>query len=59
MKKIYRSKTNIYLAGVCGGIGEHYDVDPIIIRIIFLIALFSVLPSITIYILLWVLMPKS
>lgn len=59
MKKIYRSKTNNYLAGVCGGIGEHYDVDPIIIRIIFLIALFSVLPSITIYILLWFLMPKS
>lgn len=59
MKKIHRSRNNFYLAGVCGGIGEHYNIDPLIIRIIFLIALFSVLPSITTYILLWILMPKQ
>lgn len=36
-KKLYRSKKNEVVAGVCGGIGEYFDVDPTIIRIIFII----------------------
>lgn len=37
MKKIYRSEKNKVLAGVCGGIGEYFNVDPVIIRIIWVI----------------------
>jgi phage shock protein C len=36
-KRLYRSKKNEVIAGVCGGIGEYFDVDPTIIRIIFII----------------------
>lgn len=33
MKKLYRSKTNKVIAGVCGGIAEYANVDPTIIRV--------------------------
>ena len=31
-KKLYRSNTNKMICGVCGGIGEYFDIDPTIIR---------------------------
>ena len=34
--KLYRSKEDKIIAGVCGGISEYLDIDPIIIRLIFL-----------------------
>lgn len=36
MKRLYRSRTNKVIMGVCGGIGEHLEIDPVIIRIIFI-----------------------
>ena len=32
-KKLYRSRENAMLAGVCGGIGEYFDIDPTIVRL--------------------------
>jgi phage shock protein C len=32
-KKLYRSKKNRKIAGVCGGIAEYFDIDPIIVRL--------------------------
>jgi phage shock protein C len=40
MKKLYRSRKDKVLFGVCGGIGEYFDVDPILIRIIFILLVF-------------------
>lgn len=37
MKKFYRSKTDRAIAGVCGGIGEYFGVDPVIVRIVFIL----------------------
>ncbi|MBC5688665.1 PspC domain-containing protein [Mediterraneibacter sp. NSJ-55] len=36
-KKLYRSRTNKMLCGVCGGIGEYFNVDPTLIRLLFVI----------------------
>ncbi|MCL2070907.1 MAG: PspC domain-containing protein [Oscillospiraceae bacterium] len=33
-KTLYRSKTNKWLAGVCGGMGEYFNIDPNVVRII-------------------------
>ena len=33
-KRLYRSRSNRILAGVCGGIGEYFGIDPVIIRIL-------------------------
>lgn len=32
-KKLYRSSTNCMLAGVCGGIGEYFNIDPTLVRL--------------------------
>lgn len=59
MKKLYRSSNRI-LAGVCGGIAEYFDVDPTLIRVVYLIlSLFSAgFPGLLLYIILMVLMPN-
>lgn len=36
-QRLYRSRTNKVFAGVCGGLAEYFDVDPVIIRIIFVL----------------------
>ena len=33
-KKLYRSSSNKMLAGVCGGIGEYFNIDPTVIRLL-------------------------
>ena len=37
MKKLYRSKSDRKLAGVCGGLAEYLNIDPTIIRVIWAI----------------------
>ncbi len=32
-KRLYRSSTNCMLAGVCGGIGEYFNIDPTLVRL--------------------------
>ena len=32
-KRLYRSSTNYKLAGVCGGIGEYFNIDPTLVRL--------------------------
>lgn len=42
MNKLYKSNKNKVFAGVCGGIGEYMDVDPVIIRLIWvLVSIFA------------------
>ena len=36
-KKLYRSRENAMLAGVCGGIGEYFDIDPTLVRLAWVI----------------------
>ncbi len=33
-RKLYRSSTNRMIAGVCGGLGEYFNIDPTIIRLV-------------------------
>ena len=40
MKKIYRSRKDKVLVGVCGGLGDYFDIDPVLIRIIFILLCF-------------------
>lgn len=37
VKRLYKSKDNKVLAGVCGGIGEYFDIDPVLIRLAYLL----------------------
>lgn len=57
--RLYRSETNKVIAGVCGGLGDFFNVDPSLIRLIFvLIALFGG-GGVLLYIILWLIIPTQ
>ena len=60
-KKLTRSADDRMLAGVAGGLAEYLDIDPVIIRIIFVIIalLGGGFTGILIYAVLWIIMPEK
>ncbi|MBQ7421567.1 MAG: PspC domain-containing protein [Prevotella sp.] len=58
-KRFYLSTTDKKIGGVCGGIAEYFQVDPLLVRVIFLILLFGYGCGVLAYILLWILAPKD
>jgi len=56
-KRLYRSRTDRMIWGVCGGLAEYFDIDPTIIRIIFLVLIFANGLSILAYIILAIVVP--
>lgn len=59
MKKLYRSNTNKMLAGVCGGIGEYFNVDPTLVRLGFVALSFLAGGGLLVYILATIIIPKE
>lgn len=60
MKKLYLSDTDKKIAGVCGGIGEVFNVDSTIVRAIAVLfaAITAFFPVIVAYIILWAIIPR-
>ncbi|MBA5793759.1 PspC domain-containing protein [Flavobacterium sp. xlx-214] len=58
-KKIYRDGEKRILGGVCSGLGHYLNVDPVWIRIIFILLLFLYGTSVLIYLILWIIIPKA
>ncbi len=58
-RKLYRSRANRKIAGVCGGLGEHFNMDPVIWRAIFIALFFSAFSGILLYIVLWIAVPEQ
>ncbi len=61
MKQLRRSNKNRMIAGVCGGIAEYFNLDPGMVRIVYvLLSILSVaFPGILVYLILWVIIPRS
>jgi phage shock protein C len=59
MKRLYRSRKNRVIAGVCGGIAEYLDVDPVLIRIIAVVLLFVGGGSLIAYIIGMIIIPDE
>ena len=57
MKRLYRSKSDVMIAGVCSGLAKYLDVDPTAIRLAFVLLLFLALGGFWIYVILWIIMP--
>jgi phage shock protein C len=58
-KRLYRSRTNRKLGGVCGGLGEYFNIDPMLFRIIFLILFLGAGQGLVLYIILWLVIPQE
>ena len=59
MRKIYRSRVNKKICGVCGGIAEYFDTDPTIIRIIWIFASLALGSGLLAYIICAFVMPDK
>ena len=57
--RLTRSTTNSVLGGVCGGIGEFFGVDPMLLRLVTLLLMIFGGVSILVYIILWVILPQN
>ncbi|MFV0504586.1 MAG: PspC domain-containing protein [Lachnospirales bacterium] len=59
-KKLRLSRDNKMLAGVCGGLGNFFDWDPTIIRLLFAITFILIgVESLIIYIIFWAITPSN
>ena len=57
--KLYRSLSNRMIGGVCGGLGTYLTIDPIFIRLLFVLLLFGSDFGFILYLLLWILIPEE
>ncbi len=58
-KKLKRSSTNKVIGGVCGGFGDYFDVDPVFVRILFVLLAISTGVGFLGYLVAWIIMPKD
>ncbi len=59
-KRLYRSTENKMIGGVCGGLAEYFNIDPVIVRILFVILLLpGGLPGFLPYVILWIIVPEK
>jgi phage shock protein C len=56
-KRLFRSRRDKMLGGVCGGLGEYFEFDPVLVRVIFVAAMFISGIGFIAYILLWIIVP--
>lgn len=58
-KKLYRSKSNLVLAGICGGLGEYFSIDPVLVRALFVLITLAGGSGIVLYLIFWIIIPSE
>ncbi|MHA2788699.1 PspC domain-containing protein [Corynebacterium sp. S7] len=58
-RKLYRSRNDRYIAGVCGGIAETYGINATLVRLLFVIVTLAGFAGVLLYIVAWILMPEA
>ncbi len=59
MKRLYRSRTDRKIAGVCGGLAAYFGLDPVIIRIVWVVSALGAGLGILAYLICWLAIPKE
>ena len=57
--RLYRSRTNRKLAGVCGGLAQYFNTDATLIRVLFVVLALLGGPGLVIYLVLWIVVPEE
>jgi phage shock protein C len=58
-KRLFRSRKERILGGVCGGLGNYLNVDPVLIRVVWAILFFAAGAGFLAYILAWIIIPEE
>ena len=59
IKKLYRSKKNRIIAGVCGGMGDYFELDSTFIRLLWIFATLIWGAGLIAYLIAWVVIPEK
>ena len=60
IKRLYRSRRDKILGGVCAGIAEYFNVDPVLVRLLLIIfTLISMGLGIVAYLIAWIIVPEE
>jgi phage shock protein C len=58
-KKLYRSTVDRRIGGVCGGLAEYFNIDPTLVRVLFVLGLLAVGGTFWAYLIMWIIVPES
>jgi phage shock protein PspC (stress-responsive transcriptional regulator) len=58
MRALHKSSTNKVIAGICGGFGEYFGIDPVILRIVLGAAILLAGAGILFYLICWIVIPR-
>lgn len=58
-KRLYRSRRDVMICGVCGGIAEYFDIDPTIVRLIAVVLIFGWGSGVLAYLVGAIIIPKN
>lgn len=56
-KRLYRSRLDRMIGGVCGGLGDYFDIDPTVVRLLFVFGTLLGGPGVIAYLILLVVVP--
>lgn len=56
--RLTRNREQGMLAGVCAGLGDYFVLDPVIVRLVFVLVFFTSMLTLPLYLLLWLVMPR-
>jgi len=59
IRRVYRSRKSKLLGGVCGGIAEYFEIDPVLVRLLFVLLFFMGFVGIIVYLVAWLLIPEN
>ena len=61
VKKLYKSRANVKLDGVCAGMGDYLGIDPTLVRVIILVAIITsgIVPGLLVYLLAAIIIPRN
>jgi phage shock protein C len=58
-RKLYRSTSNRQVAGVCGGLAEYFNLDPTLVRVLFVLLAVLGGSGLVLYVAMWIIVPKQ
>ena len=58
-KRLYRSRSDRMIAGICGGLADYFNLDPTLVRIITVVVALLPGPAVIAYIIAWLIMPEE
>jgi phage shock protein C len=58
-KRLFRSRKDRILGGVCGGMGNYFNLDPVLVRVIWAVLFFAAGVGFLAYIVAWIIVPEE